>query len=708
MAEEAAQAITTGADPEDVRRLAVMLQNLGQPKTALPLWRRVVRPGRLTADTRHLLRCADRCDEEDLVLDECAALRRNGHMDRECLDLEIAALGRRSPQTAVALLEDLLSHTTDESLRRFLRLRLSHLGLYEERPELVEADPGRLPAVAEVNAQTGRAVVRVLVHAAALAAVDYAYALYRRFPDDFDAHMAVIESFGWLKGGREFVIDALKAVGPGCAVCVLPAGSRKREWWIVEDGPNPSLVRAERPPSDPVVQRMLGKSKGETFAFRDEPLPAEAKVVRIEDKRVFRWRDCLFGMETRFAHQTPIWSINVGRGRGKYDFTEFLRELDRHAAKGDERDRWYRDGPVPLSMFAKKCGKSVLEAAIHVSNDPDLPFRCCAGSSDEMTAAVEAMRDCTRLVLDTSALATLFLTGTSRWLEQVPAECVVTEHTLHECRQIDLLGGPEDKDVIHMGKVGDQYVHQVWKPEHLRPFRERFANFLSEVETHCTVIPGASLGPLPPEHREVLVEACGRDVAESVVAASADASTILWTDDRTVADLGKFSLKVRRTWTQAVFAWMGLEQLVPEDGRDRLAVDLAAAGYFWTQLTPNAVLAAGSEAGWDVENPRFAAALRRFAAPEALKSGLVTLAGGVLKGLWQRGLLSHQVDGVTFRILKMLDSRPNGRRLIEEILRKRLMLFGGDAYNAARAGQTVRVWTEINRKDAIVIPGRLT
>jgi hypothetical protein len=607
--DEAAQAVTNESRPDDVRRLAIMLQNMGKAEKALPLWRRIVPPGRLTTDTRYLLRCADRCGEEDVIIDVCADLRRSGHVDRECLDLEIAALGRRSPQRAAALIQDLIGGVADDSIKRFLRLRLSHIGLYAKQPALVESDPDLLPAVDEVNVKTGRAVVGVLVQSgAATAAVAYAYELYRRFQDDFDAHMAVVESFGLIGGGRDPKIKKPDVVRPGSAICFQPSGTRKREWWIIEDGPNPSLARGERAVDDPVVQRMLGKRKGESFVLRADPLPVEARITKIEDKYVFRWRDCMSGMETRFSQKTPIWTINVRRGGGKYDFTEFFRQLDQHAQKAKERDEWYRDHPVPLSMFADAAGKSVLEAAMYVAGKPELPFRCCNGSLPEIEASTEAMKNCARLVIDGSALSTLFLSGSSGWLGKVPAECVVTEHSLYEFRRMDLLSRPADQELIHAGKVGDQYVHEVWKPERLRPLRERIEQLIQDIEARCTIVPGVSLAPLLPEHRKVLVEACGRDVAESIVTA-AEPATLLWTDDRTVSDLAVFSLKVRRTWTQAVFEWLWSEGIAGDDVRDRLAVDLVAAGYYWTRLTPGAVLLAGAEAGWEVENPRFAATL---------------------------------------------------------------------------------------------------
>ena len=287
----------------------------------------------------------------------------------------------------------------------------------------------------------------------------------------------------------------------------------------------------------------------------------------------------------------------------------------------------------------------------------------------------------------------------------MPAECVVTEHTLYEFRRMELLHRPADKELVQVGKVGDQYVHDVWKPEHLRA-TERVGGFLRDVEALCTVVPGASLSPMLPEHREALVEACGRDVAESVVTA-AGANTVLWTDDRVVSDLAKFSLKVRRTWTQALFAWLGETGVVSREVRERLAVDLATAGYVWTRLSASEVLLAGADGAWDVEHPRFAATLSQFASPDVLPHALVFIAGGVLKGVFQLGLTKKQEDGVTFRVLNLLDSRPYGRRLMEIILQHRLRMFGGDFYNAERAAYSIRVWMEINRKNSIIIPGPL-
>jgi hypothetical protein len=72
--------------------------------------------------------------------------------------------------------------------------------------------------------------------------------------------------------------------------------------------------------------------------------------LEIQDKLLHRWQDCFLGMEGRFPTQTPIWSINVGDGRGGYDFAALFQELDRHGQASEELDRWYSQGRAPLDV----------------------------------------------------------------------------------------------------------------------------------------------------------------------------------------------------------------------------------------------------------------------------------------------------------------------------------------------------------------------
>ena len=702
LAEEAERHVSNDSHSDDVRRLAQTFEILGKPETALRLWKRVAPRDRITQTTRQMLECAARINDDDLIIEVCANLRRKGQTDRKLLDLEIAALGRRSPRSAAEIIHSLLKEPFDDPLKRFLRLRLSHIGLYTKEPELVETAPEMLPRVDEVNAHMGRAVVSVLTRSNVNAAVRYAYELYRRFPDDFDAHMAVFESFGVpLRAGP--AIKKPTVVRPGCAVCFQREGTRTREWWIIEDGPNPSLSRSERPSSDPAVQQMLGKGKGEKFNFRVDPFPIEAKIIEIEDKTVYRWRECFSGMESRFAHETPIWAINVKRGK-KYDFTRFLKELDRKAKADEERDEWYQQNPVPLSFYAKQAGTSILEAMIHVAGSENLPIRCCMGSADEINAAMAALNSCIRVLLDGSALSTLFITNTSSVLEQLPVECIVAEHTLYDFKRMRLLDHQEGKGLNTIGKHGNHYVQDKWSPDDLKAFQERVRRFIFDVEKSCTILPGGSLTRIPAEHREVLMDVCGRGIAESMVA-STEPNSVLWTDDRVVSDLAYESLKTRRVWTQAVVEWLASAQLVSGEVQDRLSVDLQVAGYFWTRLSPRAIVGAAKDCGWDIGNRRFAAAIGQFSRAEGDLEALTLAAAGVLRLTWQSGLPAVKPEVVTIRILSLFNTRPDGYKAIQRLIKDRLIWFGNDAFNAERFRQCALIWHQTNRR--IIVPSML-
>ena len=148
---------------------------------------------------------------------------------------------------------------------------------------------------------------------------------------------------------------------------------------------------------------------GQQFALRTHPRRT-GTILEIIDKRLFRVRDCIDGMERRFGDESSVRTIATPTDPdGEPDLSAFLRQIEEHSRHAEEVNDWYRDNPVPLFMYAERMGRGVFEAVQLLAFNDGPPLRCCVGAADEGADAISALLTAREIVIDTSALATLHL-----------------------------------------------------------------------------------------------------------------------------------------------------------------------------------------------------------------------------------------------------------------------------------------------------------
>ena len=89
----------------------------------------------------------------------------------------------------------------------------------------------------------------------------------------------------------------------------------------------------------------------------------------------------------------------------------------------------YKENPVSLHMFGEHFGKTAFTALGYLALQTDVLVRCCHGSVEEREQAVKALRSCNTLVLDMSAIASLFLLDRLDILENWSIDLVVSPET---------------------------------------------------------------------------------------------------------------------------------------------------------------------------------------------------------------------------------------------------------------------------------------
>ncbi|GAG09928.1 unnamed protein product, partial [marine sediment metagenome] len=229
---------------------------------------------------------------------------------------------------------------------------------------------------------------------------------------------------------------------------------------------------------------------------------------------------------------------------------------------------------------------------------PETSIHCCAGSAGSAEAAVQAISSADAVVIDSTALATLFVLDELSLLQAMPMKCVVASGTLDELRGYlhSLEYGNREHKIL--AKEEGKYVWISVSAQDAARYRRRVSSLIETVEKICAVEPGTALADVTPEERSRLVELFGQSGAESVALARGQ-RRLLWADDLALGAIAEKECGVSRVWTQAVVTWLAGREHIGTGDADEVTVKLLVAGYFFTSLGPSAVLRAAQKASWD-------------------------------------------------------------------------------------------------------------
>ena len=414
----------------DIRRLARLLVALGRFNNALPLWQRISVPNVLSEDTKHLLECASRLNRHGIMLDTFRKLREAGAIDRTLLDSELSLLELYDTDAAIKILEQEISQRPDD---KKLKLRRSILGLTLDRDDLVDQDLASVPEADEVEPGTAVDAVRVLKTIGhEQYAVEYAYEVVRhnfQYPDAHRAFILALSPFG-----REPQLEKPERAEAGTAVCYVEQGDSVPYWIIVEDQPDPDSQFPERelPPDHESCKDMMGKRVGDSFILAQGIQDRIGDITQIQNKYVYRFQDCTGQWQVNFPELPYLQAVRLPQktgdsGEPEPDISVILKSVDERHEHVSNVQGIYRRNPLPLHMFGQQIGTTAFRALQHLAASPDVSVKCCIGSAEEREHAAKAFRSCNTVVLDMSAISSLFL------LDRID---------ILECRAVDARGRP--------------------------------------------------------------------------------------------------------------------------------------------------------------------------------------------------------------------------------------------------------------------------
>jgi len=568
---------------QDKRRIATFLQAMGMYEEALKIWKSVVKPEYIGRDTYRLMECAHQCEDVAFITEFAEKLRANGLWERKLFDLELDYREKyHDDKGARKVMEEFLANPPDQLYVPYVRLRLSLLGIRIKKLDLIEKDSTKLPQVTEVSAQIGRLVSFVLRHGSEpIKGVDYAYELVRLNWNQKEAHMAMIESVLAPFGPTVDIKHPEEIIAPGTAVQYQEDDTCELRWHILENSvvSSPESSRNEFPVNHPISKEMLEKKRDEHFDLvKDGIQERTATVKNIFSKYIYRFNDCLNEFESRFPGTQAIKRIIIKEEGGKPDLSPLDRLVDKDAKFVQRIEEIYNKKLIPIYTVANLKGRNVVGAMQHIISSPSLRFKCCKGTDDEKEIAERALRECRNIVIDATALGTIFLIKSYEMLTKIPQRLIVSQGTVDDFRE--LLHTYDKPQRMAGTYTKNGFIP--WSMENIEEMRRGLQELICLIEQHCIVESGLIVGELKASRRKQLVQIFGQSGVESMMLA-ARAGHTLWTDDLATAELSQKEFGCQRVWTQQIVEYFCAEGKLDPDFDAEIATNLMHMRYYYTR-----------------------------------------------------------------------------------------------------------------------------
>ena len=679
----------------DLQRLAKFLSELSRYADALPLWQRIALPNYLGPDTKRLLECASHLHRHEIMLETFRNLRNAGQIDRETLDHELSLLEMYDTDKTIQILnEEIAKRPQDKELK----LRRSWLGLSLNRDDLIDKNPENVPGPSETEPLKALQAVHVLRAIGKKdRAVLYAYEFIRHNYREPDAHRAIMVALGPF--GPKVEIETPTVVGVDTAVCYQETGNDNLQWIIVEKNPDPNsqLPERELEIDHEICKEMMGKKAGNDFILARGGLQDRTgKIKAIQNKYVYRLQQAMGQWQVNFPALQEMQVINLQKQGEKspdsdLDFSVVIKSVHQQHEDVKKILQVYQEGKVPLHVLGERFGKTAFEAILSLAQELDVEIRCCVGSAVAREQGKELFRSCNTLVLDMSAIGTLFLLDIVSCLDKFQVDIIVSQGTINSLR---LMVANEDLIQGHAGflvKSGQGIALQEASPEQTKIYMDKLRDLISALERHCKIESCEKLAEIEPSKRGSLVEFFGQYGAEAMVLADLP-ERVLWSDDLAQAVIANSELGVSRVWTQLFLEFAAESGEIDNEELLVASAKLTGFGYSFTSQWPETILQAGKLAEWKIEREPLSRALKTFSDDSIDLMQIIRLVVGFLKLIYLEPIILITRENVTIAVLEEISKKENGIQGIRVLHKYLPDIFGLNVVGLDQASQTIESW----------------
>jgi hypothetical protein len=418
-------------------------------------------------------------------------------------------------------------------------------------------------------------------------------------------------------------------------------------------------------------------------------------IIAIEEKKVYRFNECLREWETRFDEFFFV-SLTIPKDdKGNLDITPIIELGKQREAEIKRRDDIYRTQPFSVVSYSVASGVEISDLILHLAQQ-GLPIRCCTGTNEEQSAAFRAIQNVKTWVLDGSAIATLYLTRSYVHLgalKRAGLKFIVPRSLFVQVRariETDLRfsgNGP-------LADANSQIIVSPPKDDRPATWIEECEALIKALEENATIVDGLPLAAISPNLRDELTTLFGWDNAEAIAIADS-LHCGLWTDDFIVHRISLNEHNTPRVWTELLLLWTVQQQAIDEEVVLQTSSKLIQLGYQHTRLTHEIAAKMGEDSGWDYRREPLVSAIRWLANPGVNAIGIGAVAEGILPRIYRGG--NELISSVTVqRVLSSIGGRPDGVSIIKELRRRIGLVCGYDVLTGDRLIQDIEMWLRHN------------
>jgi tetratricopeptide (TPR) repeat protein len=690
-------------------KLADLLARLDKQQEAVDVYRLIPNLAAFSDGVELALSSAWKAEEYKYIISLCESVRSKGVFTIPICEVEIATLERVNElKRAVELIELYLSRIQDDEFRRSLRLRKSIIGKRLGIPSLVTYDLNLLPVATTSNLSEACNAALILAEGPdRQASINYAYEVVRNNFDEAQSHMCLLAIAG---PSSEAQFPSIEVIEPGCAVSYLESDESLPKWIIIEDGPNPAPSRNEYLPTSDVARELYGKRVGEQFFIRRGIQDRIGVIQSILGKTEFRMRDSLQNWEERFPDVPFIQAFKFKKLKnGDLDVEDFLATLSRMNEPREEIESLYRREPLSVSMFSQLIKQPLLDSIGYLANHAELPIRCCAGTEEEYASAIAALESEKKVVIDPSALATLFFLGVWETSKRIIlGEGYIVSTGALDCFR-DQLRDPKAK--IHASmfatSVRNRLVFQERTDADIQLAKDSLSAFIDWVKGNTTEVGGLGLAELSKDHRDRLGVMFDDATVESLGTAIAH-DAVLWTDDFAIASQGFLEgiTPPSRIWTAVAVDKLFERNLMTAEQRSEALLSLIIFDYRFTRLDQSVFELAITRGRWNVEKGPLVSIFSWISNSGVNAEGAMQTAIQIIRMVWAQAFLAHQRRDVAAATIKSLGQRADAVILLRELDQALPKIFGLDVTAINECGKLIKNEVAYQLKGkTLVLPG---
>lgn len=704
----ALEAISNETSPVVRNFLASYLKELGQFKDALNVFRPIVNARSPTELLHFALECARLGGDFKFILSTTSSARREGNASKSMMELEIIALeDLREWEKAVAVIEYCLTRNLDDEFNRLLTLRKSLIALRSGRREWLETRSDHLPCAESCTLYVGARVVIVLrAGADPKRGAEYAYNLLRRHFGTAEAHEVYVYAVGLSDEERPFEIPSFDTVRVGSAVRYEDDDGSSR-WAIVEDASDPDGTRGEYHEDSSLARSLLGKKVGDRFELRSNSIQDRfGTITQIVSKLAYRLMDVMEEFERRFPDAGFLQRFNFSkRDDGELDVEEFISTLEKLDEPQKGIDRVAKAFCLPPLEYSTLSRIPILQAMQHLVSDRDFVVNCCKGWDTELEQAKRALVDSAAIVVDASALCTLYLTGIFREFASLPRPTIVPQ-TVVDCFEAPL-SDPHSRlwSKTNVYAENGRLVFHERSPTEIEEAKRTLEEFVNWIKGTLEVRSLSALAEMESARVESAVERFG-EAAADVLRIAADETIPIWSDDLGLAEYAFETLEVRRCWTRLLAQECVDAERLNESELVKLELKLIGFRYQFTPLSPFTVKLALDECHWVPSKWPLSSIVEWIYVSSVLPVGAVKVAFNAISYTTANALLPHQKRDVARAFVRALGNRPDAREVLMHFRACVPRIFGYDVIGRDECLSFIATELDLNSVSRhIILPG---